>query len=118
MAHADARTASRGASLSPGVGVGDRVIAVDHSQNPPDNGGHRTRTARHSADARPLLCAVWMIAITWARGCPDRWPEAARLARSPTFRRRSLHGTTSRHSAWRREPRSHAIGRSGIVGSV
>src|SRR5215472_11549949 len=44
--------------------------------------------------------------------------EKSGLARSPASRRRSLHRTTSRRSAWRREPQSRAIGRSGIVESV
>src|SRR5438132_12162782 len=46
------------------------------------------------------------------------WLLSARLARPPAARRRSLHRTTSRRSAWLREPQSRAIGRSGIVESV
>ena len=46
------------------------------------------------------------------------WLKTARLARSSASRRMSLHRTTSRRSAWRREPQPRAIGQPGNMGSV
>ena len=78
----------------------------------------KRQSRRHSPGSGISKRHYWSFSALMATCSNSEWLLTARLARSPASRRRSLHRTTRRRSAWRREQQSRAIGRSGIVGSV
>src|ERR1700730_12901562 len=93
--------------------TGSSAMEPAEHREPYESRGSRTDLGAPGGESPPGDSTGWY--PWWQYG---HRPLSARLARSPASRRTSLHRTTSRRSAWRREPQSRAIARSGIVGSV